>query len=254
MQLFGALFPFARRRLLAKLSVSVGFIRHHFAAQHVEHLVEVRPGIDRHIQRKNLWPILGARVGQHFVKVRVLFVHGVDHDYLRDAAVSRALPHPFRAHADAVLRVHHHEREVRHAHCRERLADKVEVTRRVEDVQLLAHPRAMQQRGLCGNLVLAFGDVIIRNGCALRDVAHAPNDARACEHRLGERRLAGRRVTHDGKIPKIPRRRCDHNLDPFLLPRFCRGRKLKISGSLRMRYGRTSRASRAATPSCGPIS
>ena len=158
-----------------------------------------------------------ARVGQHFVEVRVLFVHCVDHDHFRDAAFRRAIPHPLRAHADAVLRVHHHEREIRHAHRRERLADEVEITRRVEDVQLLAHPRAMQQRSLCGNLVLLFADVIIRNGGALRDVAHAPDDARAREHRLAERCLAGRRVTHDGKIPKIPSRRRGHNSNPFLL-------------------------------------
>jgi len=59
--------------------------------------------------------------------------------------------------------------------------------------------------------------VIIRNGSALRDVAHAPDDARAREHRLAERRLAGRRVTHDGKIPKIACRRRGHNSNLFLL-------------------------------------
>jgi hypothetical protein len=48
----------------------------------------------------------------------------------------------------------------------------------------------MQQRSLRGNLVLPLGEVIIRNGGALRDVAHAPDDARAREHRLAERRLA----------------------------------------------------------------
>ena len=78
-----------------------------------------------------------AGVGQHLVEVCILFVHRVDHDDLRDAAVRRAIPHPLRAHADAVLRVHHYEREIRHPHCRERLADEVEITRRVEDVQPL---------------------------------------------------------------------------------------------------------------------
>jgi len=60
----------------------------------------------------------------------------------------------------------------------------------------------MQQRSLRGNLVLLFADVTIRNSGALRDVAHAPNDARAGEHRLAQR-LAGRRVTYQGKIAKI---------------------------------------------------
>ncbi len=217
MQLGDALFPFARRRLFAKLPAPVGFIRDHFVAQHVEHLVEVRPGIDRHIQRKNLGPVVRARVGQHFVEVRVLFVHGVDHDHLRDAAVRRAMPDPLRADADAVLRVHHHESEIRHPHRRERLADEVERTWRIEDVQLPAHPGAMQQRSLGGNLVLPLGDVIIRNRCALRDTAHAPDHTRAREHRFAQHRLAGRRVTHDGKIPKVPWRRRGHNSNPFLL-------------------------------------
>ena len=77
--------------------------------------------------------------------------------------------------------------------------------------------RAMQQRSLRGNLVLLFADVTIRNGGALRDVAHAPHDARAREHRLAQRRLAGRRVANRGKIPKIPCRRRGHNSNSFLL-------------------------------------
>jgi len=52
----------------------------------------------------------------------------------------------------------------------------------------------MQQRSLRGNVVLLFADVTIRNGGALRDVAHAPDDARAREHRLAERRFARRRM------------------------------------------------------------
>ena len=75
----------------------------------------------------------------------------------------------------------------------------------------------MQERSLRGNLVLLLADVTIRNGGALRDVAHAPDDARARQHRLAERRLAGRRVTHDGKISKIPCRRRGHKSNSFLL-------------------------------------
>src|SRR6266496_5504555 len=111
-----------------------------------------------------------------------------------------------------------------------RFADEEKKTRRVEDVQLLAHPPAMQQRSLRGNLVVLFADVIIRIRGPLRDVAHAPDDARAREHPLAERCLPGRRVTHDGKIAKIPRRRRGHKLNPLLSrPLIRRGRKLKSS-------------------------
>jgi len=70
---------------------------------------------------------------------------------------------------------------------------------------------------LRGNLVLLFADVIIRNGGAVRDVAHASGDTRAGEHRLAERRFARRRVTYQGKIPKVPCRRRDHKSNSFLL-------------------------------------
>ena len=217
MQLRDALFPFARRRLLAKFPVPVGVVGHDFAAQHVEHLVEAGPGIDRHVQRKDLRPVVRARVGQHFVEMRVLFVHRVDDDDFRDAAVGRAIPHPLRADADAVLRMHHHEREVRDPQRRERLADEIEITRRVDDVELLAQPLHVQQRSLRGDLALLLADVIIRNRGAIGDAAHAPDDARAREHGLAEHGFAGGGVTDDGEIPKIPCRRCGHNSNLFLL-------------------------------------
>jgi hypothetical protein len=81
---------------------------------------------------------------------------------------------PLGSDPDAMLRVHDREGKIRHPHGRERLADEVEITGRVENVQLLSHPRAMQQRGLRGNLVLLFGDVIIRDRGALRDVPIRP--------------------------------------------------------------------------------
>jgi hypothetical protein len=52
--------------------------------------------------------------------------------------------------------------------------------------------------------VLLFADVIIRNGGALRDVAHAPDDARAREHRLAKRRFARRRVTKAWQNSEAP--------------------------------------------------
>jgi hypothetical protein len=62
----------------------------------------------------------------------------------------------------------------------------------------------MHQRSPRGNLVLLFAHVIIRNGGALRDVAHAPDDASAREHRLAECRFARRRVTTKAKFRRSP--------------------------------------------------
>ena len=50
------LFPFAGRRLLAKFPVPVGFIRHHFVAQDIEHLVEFGPGLIGTLNGKTFGP------------------------------------------------------------------------------------------------------------------------------------------------------------------------------------------------------
>jgi hypothetical protein len=82
---------------------------------------------------------------------------------------------------------------------------------------LIAQAATKGERSLRGNLVLLFADVIIRNGTALREVAHLPDDARAGEHRLAPRPFARRRVTNPGKIPKVSCRRRGHNSNLFLL-------------------------------------
>ncbi len=88
--------------------------------------------------------IMLARAGEHVVEVRVRFVHRIDHDHLRDAAIARALPHALGADADAVLRIHHHERKIDDPQRRQRLAEKIEIARRVDDVQLFAEPLRVQ--------------------------------------------------------------------------------------------------------------
>src|SRR4029079_76457 len=103
MQLCDTIFPITRRRFLAKLPAPIGFICDDFASQHIEDLIEIRPGIDRNIQRKNFWPIVRTRVGQHFVEVSVLFIDSVDDEYPRNSAVLRAMPHSLCAYANAVL-------------------------------------------------------------------------------------------------------------------------------------------------------
>jgi len=116
-----------------------------------------------------------------------------------------------------VLRMDGNERKVANPQGAQSLADKVRITRAIKDIEFFSEPFQMHQGGGNGNLAVLFIVVIIRNRGPLRDVAHAPDDARAREHRLAQRRLPGRRVTHDGKIPKIPCRRRGHKSNSFLL-------------------------------------
>jgi hypothetical protein len=52
-------------------------------------------------------------IGEDLIEVRVLFVHCVDHDDLRDAALIREMRNAFGANADAVLCMDHCHREGR---------------------------------------------------------------------------------------------------------------------------------------------
>src|SRR6185436_11999162 len=140
MKLRDALLPGTRRRLLAELAAARRVIGDDVAAQHVEHLVKARAGIHWHIQREDATAVVLPRIREHLVEMRVGLVHRIDDDDFWNAAVRRALPHALSPDADAVLRMNHHKREVCDSQRRERLAEKIEVARRINDVELLPEP------------------------------------------------------------------------------------------------------------------
>ena len=96
-----------------------------------------------------------------------------------------------------------HQREIADAQRAQSFADEVEVTWRVNDVELLARPLRVQQRRRNRNLPVLFADVVIRHRRAVGDAAHAVDDAAAREHGLAEHRLAGRGVTDDGEVTDV---------------------------------------------------
>ena len=81
-----------------------------------------------------------------------------------------------------MLGVNDHEREVGHAQRAQRLADEIEIARRVHDVEFFAQPFGVEQRGLDGDLPVFLAMMIIGNGGAFGDAAHAADFAAAREH------------------------------------------------------------------------
>jgi hypothetical protein len=128
-QLPDAFLPCALRRLLLELPAPARLVADDVTPEHIENLIEAGPRIHRHIQRKHAMTVMSARVREHLVEMCVGFIHRIDDEHLWNPAIERAIPDPLGAHADPVLRVHDHEREVRHAQRRQRLAQEIEVPR-----------------------------------------------------------------------------------------------------------------------------
>jgi hypothetical protein len=86
------------------------------------------------------------------------------------------------ADADAVEGVDDDEGEVADAQGAEAFADEIEVTRGIDDVELLVEPFGMEEGGVDGDLAVFFVGVIIGEGGAGGDAAEAVDDAgkRAC--------------------------------------------------------------------------
>ncbi len=197
--------PFAGGRLFLVFAAGIGRVGHHFIAQHVQHPVEAGAGIHRNVQRKDAPAKPLLHLAHHRVEIHVLLVHPVHHDHFRDAVAGRVIPHPVGADADPVLRVNHHQREIADAQRAQPFADEVEITGRINDVELFPHPLRVQQRSGDGNLAVLFADVVIRHRGAVGDAAHAGDDAAAHEHGLAKHRLAGRSVTDDGEVTDVCR-------------------------------------------------
>jgi hypothetical protein len=140
------------------------------------------------------------RAFQHRVEIHVLLVERVDDDHFREAVAGGVIPHAVGAHAEAVLRVNDDQREIADAQRAQAFADEIEIAGRVNDVELLARPFRVQQRGGDGNLPLLFADVIIGDGRAVGDAAHAVDDAAAAKHRLAQQGFARRGVADDGEV------------------------------------------------------
>ena len=196
-------FQFAGGRLFLVFAAGIGRVGHDLVAQHVERAVEAGAGIHRHAQRKDVPAKPFLHLAHHRVEIHVLLVHRVHHDHFRNAVTGRVIPHPVGADAEPVLRMNHHQREIADAQRAEAFADEVEITRRVNDVELLARPLRVQQRRRDRNLPVLFADVIIGHRGAVGDAAHAVDDAAAHEHGLAEHRLAGRGVADDGEVTDV---------------------------------------------------
>ena len=61
----------------------------------------------------------------------------------------------------------------------------------------------MEEGGLGGNLALFLAGMVVGDGGAVGDAAHAADDAAACEHGFAEEGFATGGVADDGDIAQV---------------------------------------------------
>ena len=191
---------FAGGGFLGVFAGAVGGVGDDLVAQNVERAVEAGAGVHRHAQWKNVPAEMFLRGFQDGVEIRVFLVRAVDDDHFWDAVIMRVIPDAVGAHAEAVVRVNHHQREIADAQRAQAFADEVEVAGRVNDVEFFARPFQVQQRGGDGDLPLLLADVVIGDGRAVGDPAQAADDAGAAEHGFGQHGFAAGGVADDGEV------------------------------------------------------
>ena len=148
-------------------------------AQHVEHLVEARTRIDRHLQRMNLRPEAVPDLCHQRLEIILLLVEPGDKDDAWDAELAGIIPHHLGPHPDAVAGMDDDQRKVGDTQGVDRLTREVEVAGRIDKIETPPLPFAVERRSVDGDVPLLFAHVIIRHGGALGDAAHAIYDSAA---------------------------------------------------------------------------
>ena len=133
----------------------------------------------------------------------MLAIHGVDEDGPRDGVLGGIGHGLLRADGQTRDRAHHDERRIHDAQGAHHLADEVEVAGNIDEIDLGILPFDRGDGGADGELALDFLGVVIRNGAAILNAAHAVNRTRGPQQRFGQRGLALAAVADNRNIANI---------------------------------------------------
>ena len=164
----------------------------------VRHLAAVRRG---QVERQAFLAEGLLDALDELLEVYIVGVDLVDHHQAVEAALRRPLHEAPGHHLDAVLRVDHDRRGFHRGERGQRLAEKVGVAGRVEEMDagfLRIEARDRQLEGVL-QLLLERG-VVAHRGAALY-AAHGGDRPRFCEQRLGQAGLARSRLADERNRP-----------------------------------------------------
>ena len=127
----------------------------------------------------------------------------VDHDRARQVALARGLEHAPRHDLDAADRVDHDHTGLDGRHARQRRADQVRRSGRVDDVDPLAEVVGVQDGRVDRVLVLALLLLKVGEAVALGDRSPAVDGAGGVQQGIDERRLPAAAVTGEEHVANV---------------------------------------------------
>ena len=199
-------------RLLLVLSRNLDLVGH------LAEIVLVDDGIHLHEVDDALELILctDRQLNRHWVRIEALThhvhdveevrardVHLVDVRHARDIVTLCLTPDRLRLRLNTAAGGQHGDRAVQHAQRALYLDRKVNVTRRINDIDAMVFPVAGRRRRRNRNAAFLFLNHPVHGGSALMNLADLVRYARVEENALGGRRLAGINVCHDADIPRF---------------------------------------------------
>ena len=185
---------------------------------HLAEIILVDDGIHLHEVNDALELILCAdrQLNRHRVRIETLAhhlhdveeirardVHLVDVRHARDIVTLCLTPDRLRLRLNTAAGGQHGDRAIQHAQRALYLDRKVNVTRRINDIDAMVFPVAGRRRRRNRNAAFLFLNHPVHGGSALMNLADLVRYARVEENALGGRRLAGIDVRHDADIPRF---------------------------------------------------
>ena len=169
---------------------------------------------DREVQRRDARAEAFLELVERARERRALAVELVDEDRPRDAALLGELPRDLGLHLDAFDRGHDEQREVGGLERGADVADEVGVARRVEQVHLRAVELERRERERHRDPAPLLLGVEVADRRAVLDLAQAGDRPGGEQEGLGQRRLAGATVAHEGDVADVGRRERLHPVPP----------------------------------------
>ena len=142
-------------------------------------------------------------IGHRAIEVGADAVHLVDESDTRHAVLVGLPPHRLGLRLDAGDGVEHRHRAVEHAQRTLDLGREVDVTGRVDDVDLELAPVAGRRSRGNGDAALLLLHHPVHGGSALVDFTDLVVHTRVVQDALGGRRLTGIDVSHDADVADV---------------------------------------------------
>ncbi len=164
---------------------------------------EGRPLADRHEERDAARAEGLADLAEDLDEVDVVGVHLGQGDQAAEPEPARLLDEPTGVDLDPGVGRDRHDHVLDGGQGAEGVADEVRVSRRVDQVDLLAGPLAMERVAIDREVATFLFVFRVGKACPVVDGAESPRDAGDVEHGVGQAGLARRPMSSQGNVADI---------------------------------------------------